>query len=96
MKRGKKTNTITLKNLQRLNYICEILNRTYHTKIPINQVDILYKLNSKLDSQICKSQLEKDLQKLKFDFDLDYKASRRGCYLESEIDFISALKSRIQ
>ena len=66
-----------------------ILYREIRDHSPITQKELLDRVNQIVepDMRVCKSTIEKDLFKMKMDFDVEIISSRRGYKLAEEIDF---------
>jgi len=89
----KNKGSISLGNLQRLRIAIDVLNAQKGT--PIKGVDFLSLINSIATIPACKSQFEKDIFKLREDFDAPIKAGKKGYYLDEPFDFFESLKNAI-
>jgi hypothetical protein len=79
--------------MKRVYLIIEMLNdlKPHKTK------DIQAKINYKMDSNYCKSQIEKDLYWVKWNLDMDdYEAGAEGIRIFKKIDFFERLKNYLQ
>lgn len=78
--------------LKRISNIVDVLNENVGMPIPTKK--ILTIVNRRTEENWCKSQIEKDLFRLKMDFDMEYSVKpAHGIFLEEKFDFISALKA---
>jgi hypothetical protein len=65
-----------------------IIYREIKNRGPVTCKHLHSKVNSIVDRPVCKSTIEKDLFKLKMDFDVEFISSRRGYVLADEVDFV--------
>lgn len=81
---------MTANSLKRLNKIVYVLTR----RSPIKLKDLQAELY-RLDVPISKSQIDKDLRRLKDDFDCPIKSTPVGVFINKEYNFIEALENLI-
>ena len=67
-----------------------ILYREIRDNGPLTCKELVEKVNRSvdLDLQICKSTIEKDLFKMRMDFDIELNSSSKGYTLAEEVDFV--------
>lgn len=77
--------------LRRYSAIISLLNNLR----PITLKDLTQKVSEKIDLQISRSTLDKDLARLKMEYDLPIKSGVKGVQLEEKQDFIQLLKNHL-
>lgn len=89
---------MTFPKLKRLKKITDILNENSERFITLKE--LLITLNRRIDDKICASSLDKDINSLKNDFDMEIESSSLkfvgGIKLTQKIDFFEQLKRYIE
>jgi len=65
--------------------------------VPITRLELLEKVNDSIDNEVTIHTIEKDVQCLKIDFDVEtYQVGHIGIKLVEKIDFVSALLEHLK
>ena len=73
--------------IYRLSVIYRVLEKYYNCNGWINHEDLLYQVNLELESKVCKSSIEKDLNMLRTELRIYIQGERHGLQLFELVDF---------